>query len=58
MLTAKDTMEDKVTGLDAGVDDYLVKPFGVVELLAKLRALQRRSLNFQRSRICCRNFTR
>lgn len=43
MLTAKDTMADKVTGLDAGADDYLVKPFGMVELLARLRALQRRS---------------
>ncbi len=43
MLTAKDTMEDKVIGLDAGADDYLVKPFGMAELLARLRALQRRS---------------
>ena len=43
MLTAKDTMEDKVAGLDAGADDYLVKPFGMSELLARIRALQRRS---------------
>ena len=43
MLTAKDTQSDKVTGLDAGADDYLVKPFGMAELLARLRALQRRS---------------
>lgn len=43
MLTAKDRLEDKVTGLDAGADDYLVKPFGMAELLARLRALQRRS---------------
>ncbi|QYO68310.1 two-component system response regulator RppA [Leptolyngbya sp. 7M] len=43
MLTAKDRLEDKVTGLDAGADDYLVKPFGMIELLARLRALQRRS---------------
>lgn len=47
MLTAKDTMEDKVTGLDAGADDYLVKPFGMSELLARLRALQRRSPQLQ-----------
>ena len=49
MLTAKDTMEDKVTGLDAGADDYLVKPFGMAELLARLRALQRRCLTTSRS---------
>ncbi|EAZ91335.1 two-component system response regulator RppA [Crocosphaera chwakensis] len=42
MLTAKDREEDKVIGLDAGADDYLVKPFGMAELLARLRALQRR----------------
>jgi DNA-binding response OmpR family regulator len=47
MLTAKDRMEDKITGLDAGADDYLVKPFGMEELLARLRALQRRAPTFQ-----------
>lgn len=47
ILTAKDTQADKVTGLDAGADDYLVKPFGMAELLARLRALQRRSPQLQ-----------
>lgn len=43
MLTAKDSEYDKVTGLDAGADDYLAKPFGMMELLARMRALLRRS---------------
>ncbi|MDD1416195.1 response regulator transcription factor [Dolichospermum sp. ST_con] len=47
LLTAKDSMNDRVTGLDAGADDYLVKPFGMEELLARVRALQRRVPNFQ-----------
>ena len=42
MLTARDTPADRVTGLDAGADDYLVKPFDFSELLARIRALQRR----------------
>lgn len=43
MLTAKDDIQDRVTGLDAGADDYLVKPFSVDELLARIRALFRRT---------------
>jgi DNA-binding response OmpR family regulator len=42
MLTARDALEDRVNGLDAGADDYLTKPFAFAELLARLRALTRR----------------
>jgi DNA-binding response OmpR family regulator len=42
MLTARDTIADKITGLDAGADDYVVKPFNLQELLARVRALLRR----------------
>ena len=44
MLTAKDSVEDKVIGLDSGADDYLVKPFAFSELLARIRALLRREV--------------
>ena len=43
MLTAKDTTQDRVQGLDAGADDYVVKPFEIEELLARIRALLRRT---------------
>ena len=42
MLTARDTLSDKITGLDSGADDYLIKPFDIMELEARLRALIRR----------------
>ena len=45
MLTAKSELDDKVTGLDCGADDYLTKPFMTMELLARLRALGRRNIN-------------
>lgn len=45
VLTARDAVDDRVSGLDAGADDYLVKPFALKELLARLRALSRRDEN-------------
>lgn len=45
ILTARDTLEDRVSGLDTGADDYLIKPFALEELNARIRALLRRNLN-------------
>lgn len=45
MLTARDALNDRVAGLDAGADDYLVKPFAFEELFARMRAVSRRSIN-------------
>jgi two-component system copper resistance phosphate regulon response regulator CusR len=47
MLTAKDSLEDKVTGLAGGADDYLTKPFSFEELLARIRALMRRDKDYK-----------
>lgn len=46
MLTAKSEIDDRITGLDAGADDYLTKPFAVGELLARIRAMERRAEQF------------
>ncbi|MEE8576750.1 MAG: response regulator transcription factor [candidate division Zixibacteria bacterium] len=51
ILTAKDTVQDRVTGLDLGADDYLVKPFAFEELLARVHALLRRSYRQKNPRI-------
>ena len=51
MLTARDAIDDRVAGLDAGADDYLVKPFAIKELLARLRALSRRAGDLPKSPI-------
>lgn len=51
MLTARDAVDDRVNGLDAGADDYLVKPFALKELLARLRAMTRRSADTPKSTV-------
>jgi two-component system, OmpR family, response regulator len=55
MLTARDGGKDRVRGLDTGADDYLVKPFDLAELLARLRALIRRSAGQSRSQLTLRD---
>ena len=55
MLTAKDTLNDKVMGLESGADDYLIKPFEYRELLARLKVLARRSTMALKSDITIRN---
>lgn len=52
MLTARDTVPDRVAGLDHGADDYLVKPFALDELLARVRALLRRARPAEEGRLC------
>jgi len=51
MLTARDEVKDRVMGLDVGADDYLVKPFALDELLARVRALTRREVRLKKSQI-------
>ncbi|MEM9277745.1 MAG: response regulator transcription factor [Pseudomonadota bacterium] len=53
MLTARDRWSDKVAGIDAGADDYLAKPFHIEEVLARLRALIRRSAGHASSELVC-----
>ena len=55
MLTAKAEIDDRITGLDAGADDYLTKPFAMGELLARLRSLTRRSTAFAPSKLTVGN---
>src|SRR5687767_721467 len=51
VLTARDSLQDRVTGLDAGADDYLVKPFAFAELVARIRALLRRGRTAESPRL-------
>lgn len=53
MVTAKTTEIDRVKGLDMGADDYLIKPFGVMELISRVKALLRRSMKLNDSRTVC-----
>jgi two-component system, OmpR family, response regulator QseB len=46
MLTARDTVDDRIAGLDMGADDYMPKPFAIPELISRIRAISRRSLGF------------
>src|SRR5258706_5068403 len=57
MLTARDALPDRVLGLDSGADDYLVKPFGMPELLARLRALTRRDGPNKTTELAVHNLT-
>lgn len=58
MLTAKDAVHDRVTGLEAGADDYLVKPFEIDELVARLKALARRTfVPLQEEKVAFHGFT-
>jgi len=55
LLTARDSVEDKVVGLDHGADDYLAKPFEMTELLARLRVLERRMTTTGTTEVCVGN---
>ena len=57
MLTARDTIDDRVEGLDVGADDYLVKPFAFEELVARVRALLRRPVEVLPAELQCRDIT-
>jgi DNA-binding response OmpR family regulator len=57
ILTARDSLEDKVKGLDLGADDYLVKPFEITELLARLRVIERRLGTAKSALITCSQVT-
>ena len=58
MVTAKTSELDKVKGLDLGADDYISKPFGVMELISRVKALLRRTTNAQEeSQICLRKYS-
>ena len=57
LLTARDAVEDRVKGLNGGADDYLVKPFDIAELTARLYALVRRGSQYKGERLTCKGYT-
>jgi len=57
LLTAKDSIENRVEGLDAGADDYLIKPFAFEELLARIRVLMRRQTNIRLDTVAIADMT-
>ncbi|GHO82456.1 hypothetical protein KSZ_04620 [Dictyobacter formicarum] len=57
LLTARDTVEERVRGLDSGADDYLVKPFALTELFARVRALLRRTATQKDAILCVSDLT-
>jgi DNA-binding response OmpR family regulator len=57
MLSARDSIEDKVRGLDMGADDYLPKPFSNIELLARVRSLLRRNSSEKSTQVCVKSIT-
>lgn len=57
LITARDSLDDRIKGLDSGADDYLVKPFALAELVSRIRALARRSYGYEGDVLSIRNLT-
>ena len=54
MLTAKDDDDDRILGLEIGADDYITKPFGMMEMISRIKAVLRRSAPAEESKLCCK----